>query len=272
MGNNVCNSCGFSNNPDVAFCAECGNRLQKKNQKNKDNKRRCLNGHIMDSDWEVCAWCGGMAVEARNYNANQKTAIAEDIKTVLLDPAGKPQWPTQGQVASEDMKTVLLNPIKAQNIHKRSMPDRISYSSVTGHNKIEARKKTELIRPVRQKTMIIEKGKDRDLQQVIKPRLVGFLVSYTEDPQGKSYELREGRQIIGTDSNSDIQLHGDGISIEHAVILYRRGRFIIEDRMSTNGTFLNQEELIGQKELHPSDIIEIGAIKLIVVKIEGKFN
>lgn len=100
-----------------------------------------------------------------------------------------------------------------------------------------------------------------------KGRLVGWLVSYDIEPKGKAFPLYEGRQTFGRDASNDIAIEDTQLSKEHAVILYRKGRFIFEDRLSTNGSIVNGKETLGQIELQHGDILEMGQHMFVFVVI-----
>lgn len=75
-------------------------------------------------------------------------------------------------------------------------------------------------------------------------RIVGWLISYSLDPCGIDWRIYEGTNTIGRDPKNSIIISKDpSISSEHVVILYRRGKFKIKDKMTANGTFKNGEEL-----------------------------
>jgi hypothetical protein len=89
-------------------------------------------------------------------------------------------------------------------------------------------------------------------------KLVGWLVSFTLDPNGVDFKLYEGRNIIGKDQACDIVIGQDpAISGKHLTILYRMGYFKFKDEFSTNGTFINDvfEE---EGNLQDGDLIKIG--------------
>jgi len=93
-------------------------------------------------------------------------------------------------------------------------------------------------------------------------KLVGWLVTYDINPAGIDYKLYIGRHKIGRSSNSDIVIQQPGISEDHAVLLYRDDKFILQDMLSTNGTYVNEELIDDKVTLKNDDIIRIGDIKL----------
>jgi pSer/pThr/pTyr-binding forkhead associated (FHA) protein len=77
--------------------------------------------------------------------------------------------------------------------------------------------------------------------------------------EGMHYEIGEGETLIGRNPTTDITLLDEGISREHAILLYDEGAgaFTIEDLQSTNGTKLNGKR-VRSATLHHGDRIQIG--------------
>ncbi len=69
---------------------------------------------------------------------------------------------------------------------------------------------------------------------------------------------------IGRDPTCDIQLSDDTVSNQHARLWYRNKQWWIEDLLSTNGTFLNDERVETPTILINEDEIRIGKVLLIV--------
>ena len=88
--------------------------------------------------------------------------------------------------------------------------------------------------------------------------LVGFLVTFDMDdaPQGRFFPLYQGRTLIGRDMDPTmgavVDVRGDlKVSGSHALLLHRNGKLIMEDQMSTCGTFVDESTLgiAGRSEL-----------------------
>lgn len=122
--------------------------------------------------------------------------------------------------------------------------------------------------PEAQRTLVIRPG----AEAAGRPRLAGFLVSYTLDPDGFFFPLREGRQNIGSGPEADLRVEDARLSREHAALLFRHGRFIFEDRLSANGSFLNGEEVIGQRELFHGDRLALGEHLYILIGVPQPDN
>ncbi|MFL6260514.1 MAG: FHA domain-containing protein [Thermoanaerobaculia bacterium] len=88
---------------------------------------------------------------------------------------------------------------------------------------------------------------------------------------GSIFPVRAGKNAIGADRANDILLAGDSeVSGEHAVILHRNGAFHLTDRLSTNGTWVNGQEVTanGTVELHDRDRVRCGRTELVFLMIE----
>lgn len=78
--------------------------------------------------------------------------------------------------------------------------------------------------------------------------------------EGMTYTLEAEETLIGRNPTTDITLLDEGISREHALILYDQelDRYTIEDLQSTNGTKVNGKR-VRSAELHPGDTLQIGS-------------
>jgi len=90
-------------------------------------------------------------------------------------------------------------------------------------------------------------------------RLKAKLVAINGDFSGMEYELVADETLIGRNPTTDITLLDDGISREHALILYEASErvYVIEDLQSTNGTKVNGKR-VRSATLHADDEIRIG--------------
>jgi diguanylate cyclase (GGDEF)-like protein len=75
---------------------------------------------------------------------------------------------------------------------------------------------------------------------------------------GKKYALQESEFTIGRGEDNHIVVELDNVSRKHARIIRRQGRMFVEDLKSTNGTFLNDQEVRQETLLRSGDIIKVG--------------
>lgn len=77
---------------------------------------------------------------------------------------------------------------------------------------------------------------------------------------GKKYGLVDDDEFtIGRDEKNFIVCDMDNVSRRHAQVLNRGGKFYLNDLQSTNGTYLNDEEIRAEQLLRSGDLIKIGS-------------
>jgi hypothetical protein len=74
----------------------------------------------------------------------------------------------------------------------------------------------------------------------------------------KVYELDKDVMTIGRDINNDITINDPEISRRHCRFTRGGGGYTLEDLVSTNGTFVNNQRLSGARPLSSGDIISLG--------------
>lgn len=102
-------------------------------------------------------------------------------------------------------------------------------------------------------------------------RLLAVLAAPDLGPGGSVFAVRGGKNTIGASRANDIVLAGDSeASGEHAAILHRSGTFHLADRLSTNGTWLNGEEVPanGTVPLSDRDRIRCGRTEFVFLVLE----
>lgn len=104
--------------------------------------------------------------------------------------------------------------------------------------------------------------------------LVGFLVTFQNDPNGSFWPLHSGRLQLGRAAASganegiDVALPDPSASSRHASIYAdpATGQAYVEDDGSRNGTFLNEQRLAQgeRRQLRDSDRLRIGSTTFVV--------
>ncbi len=94
-------------------------------------------------------------------------------------------------------------------------------------------------------------------------RLVGWVVTFDHNPNGKDFRIYEGRNTFGFGKDNDMVIDFDSsVSTKHLTILFRLGEYLFKDEMSTNGTFLN-DVLSTEGKLKDGDKIRIGNVTFL---------
>jgi pSer/pThr/pTyr-binding forkhead associated (FHA) protein len=69
---------------------------------------------------------------------------------------------------------------------------------------------------------------------------------------------------IGKGAGNTLDLSRDsGVARQHAEVLKENGRYIIEDRGSGTGTFVNKKRITGRMALHDGDVIDVGNTTMV---------
>jgi DNA-binding winged helix-turn-helix (wHTH) protein len=75
--------------------------------------------------------------------------------------------------------------------------------------------------------------------------------------------LAEGDNAVGRSPNSAIWLDAGSVSREHARIVVAHGRVMVEDRRSTNGTFVNGERIAAPHPVMDGNTLTFGSEETI---------
>src|SRR5690242_5727779 len=75
---------------------------------------------------------------------------------------------------------------------------------------------------------------------------------------GKKFILDEEEFTIGRDVKNNIVVDLDSVSRRHAKISTRQGKSFVVDLGSTNGTYLNDEEVLEETPLRSGDYVKVG--------------
>lgn len=73
-----------------------------------------------------------------------------------------------------------------------------------------------------------------------------------------------GRATIGRGTGADIVLADEAVSRVHASVRVDGQTVVLEDQESSNGTFVNGEQITSARRLAPGDVVRIGGTELEV--------
>lgn len=194
--------------------------------------KRCENGHIIDENWDLCPYCPVVSSKEIPVIVPNRSRAGEGA-----EPSGA--RPRSGVVPREVPKPTHEPPRSPTAVRIESpapTPERTVSSAKIDPSQLAARR-----------------------------YVVGWLIGITGSVRGESYPIRIGRNILGRDRKSDIVIHDEQASAHHADLVFRldEKRFILMDHNSTNGTYVNEEEIEPRRDLQPRDEIRIASQKFL---------
>jgi hypothetical protein len=90
-----------------------------------------------------------------------------------------------------------------------------------------------------------------------KVTVMASLVSLKGSDQGKWFPLDRDRMSMGRSADCHVVVPGTSVSREHAYIVRSGDAFFIEDNMSRNGTYINNQKITQRTLLREHDRIKI---------------
>jgi two-component system, cell cycle response regulator len=96
------------------------------------------------------------------------------------------------------------------------------------------------------------------LQERVHANTESCLVEIHGPELGKKFVLDEEEFTIGRDVKNNIVVDLDNVSRRHAKISTRSGKHFVSDLGSTNGTYLNDEEVLQEQPLRSGDFVKVG--------------
>ena len=89
-------------------------------------------------------------------------------------------------------------------------------------------------------------------------------ISWEEGSQVESHLYSIPELIIGRDPQCDCPIPNETISARHARLTYHHNHWWLEDLISTNGTFINQERVDVPTVLATGDEVRCGQVDLLI--------
>jgi predicted component of type VI protein secretion system len=82
--------------------------------------------------------------------------------------------------------------------------------------------------------------------------------------EGKVIPITLSQFVIGRDTQCHLRPASAAISKRHCALLTRSGKVFVRDFNSTNGTFVNEEPVQGERELKNDDLLKVGPLQFAV--------
>jgi pSer/pThr/pTyr-binding forkhead associated (FHA) protein len=83
--------------------------------------------------------------------------------------------------------------------------------------------------------------------------------------RGQSIPITLQQFLIGRDKECQLRPASQMISKRHCAVLVKGGKAFVRDFGSTNGTFVNEEQVKGERELKHEDLLKVGPLQFRVV-------
>jgi hypothetical protein len=197
--------------------------------------KRCENGHFIDESWDLCPYCPGESGVDAEIPIVRPTRFAESPSRATAAPATESR---RAAAAAAPPPPAAPSPRRTDaGVQAPPMERTISVSKID---------------PTTPKRYV-----------------VGWLVGLNGVARGESYAVRMGRNVLGRDRRSDIVVNDDQASSHHADLVFRpeERRYILMDHNSTNGTYVNEDEIEPRRDLSGSDVIRIGSHKFLFLPL-----
>ena len=96
------------------------------------------------------------------------------------------------------------------------------------------------------------------------------LVILSEGLTGKAHELKVEKTTIGRVDDNTFPIPEASVSSHHCEVLLRGAEIVLRDLNSTNGTFINGQQLTGEAVLKAGQIIRLGQVEMRLENPEPK--
>ena len=213
--------------------------------------KRCENGHFIDESWDLCPYC---------------PAPASDADVPIVRPSRFSN--AEGRAERPAPRTEPRVEPKPEPRPAAPSPEPRRPTAVPSPPPVPRRESIPSDPPPMDRTVAVQKV-DPNSQAATKRYVVGWLVALSGPARGESYAIRIGRNILGRDKRSDVSINDDQASSHHADLVFRpeERRFILMDHNSTNGTYVNENEIEPRRDLVGRDVIRIGSKKFLFMPL-----
>lgn len=87
---------------------------------------------------------------------------------------------------------------------------------------------------------------------------VPFLVATSEPLREQRFPVTAEGLILGRDDTCDVVIPSEGVSRQHARVLWHNGAIWVQDEGSRNGVFVNDKRVQRHKQVGPGDELVVG--------------
>jgi hypothetical protein len=272
-----CTNCSTLNPPAEASCLSCGAALAATLSTGISGATgRCQAGHPVDPGWKTCPYCerqqgGGSdgGGPATRLEAEATPALTPAKRTRLEPRAPAPRAASSTRLAGEPPRpqpSAAGGPKPTRLEEPAPGLGRPTVLHVDGAGAAGPAAAAIAAPPAAAASAAPVPA------AASARRLLAVLAAPDLGPGGSVFAVRSGRNTLGSGHDNDIVLDADSeVSREHAVILHRNDTFHLADRLSTNGTWVNDREVPanGTVPLADRDHIRLGRSELVFLRVDA---
>ncbi len=256
-----CASCQHDNDDTKKFCTSCGAAL---------GGKRCAQGHTIPDGLTECPFCprpvrAATAMEAPAPQAAPRRQGTALVSNTELERSGVQVHPN----ASSLPRVASGNPVSGPALGAAAA------SAPSGRGRTVFRSPdapsgpAETLVPAPASAPVAARP---TAQSAFPSPLVGFLVSFSLDPNGQHWPVRFGRTSIGTEVGCEIVIAAPGVSGRHAEVMVRDNKGVpkiwVSDNNSTNGTQLNGSDIFTDRpDLTNGAQVSIAGVEFVFVAL-----
>jgi len=295
----ICPICRNQNLDTAKFCGNCGNSFTRSST-STSSLINCAQGHVYSAVYEHCPYCPqpqfedldsdfatrvetpitaiepsrgtGPATYATMQNPSDfvtrvdtRENMFETVEAPTTLPPPAPPAPAPAFVPTEITHVPLSEPLGSAPVEPFRVSGHIeppAASQESWHSQTQEPTPQAVSPTLDRRTVVLDQSAP---QRKSKGRIVGWLVTFSHNPDGEDFRIYAGYNRIGANPVCDVLIEDETVSGSHAIIVYRDGRCLIKDDLSRNGTFVNGREITEAQALQSYDQIRVGNTHLVFV-------
>ncbi|MGH9754616.1 MAG: FHA domain-containing protein [Blastocatellia bacterium] len=294
----ICPICRNQNLETAKFCGNCGNSFTRQST-STSSLINCAQGHVYSAVYEHCPYCpqpqfenrdldfvtrvespitggdasrgAGPTTYANSQNPNDFVTRI-DTREHMFETAESPAFPPPAPpapapafIVTELTPAILPSePLGSAGAEPFRVSAPIDPPAVSQEEEASQTPALQVASPGLDRRTTVLSEQSGPLRKS-KGRIIGWLVTYSHNPDGEDFRIYAGYNRIGANPVCDIQIEDETVSGSHAIIVYRDGRCLIKDDLSRNGTFVNGRELTEAHPLQTYDQVRVGNTHLTFV-------
>ena len=224
-----CQNCKATLPESAKFCTMCGAKIY---------VSFCANGHVLEPGEADCRYCPPAAGKA-----NSRISVSTTVEKFSYPAVG----PASASVKLTSIDTDAGQISKASSDTDAGHTSKASSETGAGH--------TSRASSPFGTTMIMQEREEEPVG------LLGWLVIVDGADRWRDFKITKRKTTIGRSRECDFVLEHGQVSAKHASIRLMDDGLYLTDLDSSNGTFVNDQEVVMQK-LSDNEIVRLGEVTL----------